>query len=91
MSMAADFYELKSENLTGLGSPMGTERTWTNWRRFYKTVEAAQAAAEKDYGKKIHWCPVFAHMQYKNETHSLLRSGDLGHVMYYITAIKCEE
>jgi len=85
MSMAADFYELKSENLTGLGSPMGTERTWTNWRRFYKTVEAAQAAAEKDYGKKIQWC------HEKNETCNIIRSGDLGHVMYYITAIKCEE
>ncbi len=44
-------YELESENLEGLGGPMGTESTSTNWRRFFTSADAAQTAAITDYRK----------------------------------------
>ena len=83
-------YELVSENLSGLGGPMGTERTWTNWRKFFKTVKAAKNAAESDYGKPIEWS------QKKGPTRNfkpidLTCSGDLRYVMYHIVEVKCEE
>lgn len=75
-------YELESENLTGLGGPMGTERTWPNWRKFFRTAEAAKVYAERDFKKSIEW------------SGGLVRgfsSGDLGHVMYHIRLVKIEE
>jgi hypothetical protein len=54
-------YELVSENLTELGGPMGSEHTWTNWRKLFRDVLSAKAYAEKDYKKeakepeKIKW------------------------------------
>ena len=45
-------YELESENLTGLGGPMGTERTTINWSKLYYDVASAKEAAEKDYKKR---------------------------------------
>lgn len=82
-------YELESENLTGLGGPMGTERTWTNWRKFFSTVEAAKEFAEKDYKRPINWSAS------KGPTCNgipidLACSGDLGFVMYHIRCVKVE-
>ncbi len=70
-------FALESENLTGLGGPMGSERTWTNWRKFFKTVSSAKAFAEKDYGKAIQW----------DKSNC---SGDLRYVMYHIKRVKVE-
>lgn len=82
-------FELTSENLTGLGGRMGTDRTSINWRKFFSTVPLAKAAAEKDYGKLIVWDPK------KGPTANLKPidldcSGDLGHVMYHIREVKVE-
>jgi len=74
-------FELRSENLTGLGGMMGTERTWTNFRKFYSTAELAIEAAEEDYSDEIKW--------YKMKTG--FRSSDLGHVMYHIKEVKLEK
>lgn len=77
-------YALTSENLTGLGSPMGTERTWNNWVKYFKTEKKAKEYAEKDYRfrfgtgepEKVIW---------KNGS-----TQDLGFVMYHIKKIKIE-
>jgi len=74
-------FELRSENLTGLGGRMGSEHTWTNFRKFYSTAELAIEAAEKDYGNKIKW--------YKNKNG--FRSPDLRYVMYHIKEVKVEK
>lgn len=73
-------YELTSENLSGLGSSMGSERTHTNWRKFFASVDAAKAFAETDYGKPIKW-------QERGETAT---SGDLLYVMYTIRPVQVE-
>jgi len=81
-------YELKSENLTHLGSPMGSEYTTTNWRKFFTTIDLAKKYAEKDYlsGNKnpetIEWT---------EESPDHIRSQDLSFVMYHIKTVKCEE
>jgi hypothetical protein len=96
------FYELVSENLTGLGGPMGTERTWDNFRKSFKDdldgshgmipvdgsgLAKAKAFAEEDYKK---------HMKDKKvkfewiKTDTGFRSPDLGFVMYRINEIKFE-
>lgn len=71
-------YEVRSENLTGLGGPMGTERTWDNWRKFFDDIDLAKKFSEKDYKNKIKW------KKYRGG----LASEDLGHVMYYIQPIE---
>ncbi len=90
-----EFFELISENLTGLGGPMGTERTSTNYTKKFKddlesgsmkpvigsAVRKAKAFAEKEYGKKIEWI----------KTEKGYRSPDLGYVMYHINEITFEE
>ena len=79
-------FELESENLTGLGGPMGTEETTINWRKFFTTVEKAKEFAEKDYKKKggreeFDW----------HEDDGEWCSGDLLFVMYNIRPVKVEE
>jgi hypothetical protein len=44
-------FRCTSENLTALGGPMGSERTWDNWSRPFRSLSAAKAAAEADYKK----------------------------------------
>lgn len=73
--------QLVSENLTGLGGPMGSDRTSTNWRKLFSTEDAARAWAEGDYGHgSIAWVT----------TPSGTRSPDLGHVMYHIKTVEVE-
>jgi len=75
-------YELNSENLTALGGPMGSsEHTWSNFRKYYSTMELAKEAAEKDYGKKLQWI----------KTKTGFRTKDLGYVMYHIKELKVEK
>ena len=67
-------YELISENLTGLGGPMGSEKVFNNFSKIFSFIGNCKAEAEKDYGTKINW---------KN-FEDRITSGDLGHVMYII-------
>lgn len=71
-------YELRSENLTGLGGPMGTERTWENYRLFFSSAKLAKSHAEKEYGKPLEW------IKGKDSE----RTADLGHVMYHVHKVK---
>lgn len=72
---------LTSENLTKLGSTMGTEYTYDNFTRLFETIDAAKKYAEKDYGGPIKWS------RGKNKSNS----GDLGYVMYTIEKTKVYE
>ena len=83
-------FSLTSENLSVLGGPMGKERTWNNWTKYFNAVDAAKKFAEKDYGKEIDWS------KSKGPTRNLvpidlLCSGDLGYVMYHIKEVEVEE
>lgn len=75
-------YQLVSENLSNLGGRMGTEYTTVNFRKFFKTFEGAQKAAEKDYKKKIKW---------KKVKTGVWRSPDLAYVMYHIKLVETED
>lgn len=74
---------LRSENLTHLGGPMGTEYTTTNWRKYFTKFQYARDYAEQDYGQSLTW-------HSSNEDGSV-RSDDLGSVMYHITRINVEK
>ncbi|MFA5366335.1 MAG: hypothetical protein WC333_00230 [Dehalococcoidia bacterium] len=96
------FYELISENLTGLGGRMGTERTWDNFRKSFKDdldgshgmipvdgsgLAKAKAFAEEDYKKNS------GNKEAKIEwiiTDKGFRSPDLLFVMYRINEIMFE-
>lgn len=67
-------YEASAEDLTHLGSSMGTEYTTTESLGVFSTAKKAQGACEKHYGKPLKW---------KREKHGW-RTDDLGHVMYDI-------
>jgi hypothetical protein len=85
------FYQLISENLSGLGGPMGTERTHNNYIRHFKddiagfdnhvvigsALRKAKDFAEHEYGKKIEWV----------KTNEGWRSPDLAYVMFHINEI----
>ena len=75
-------WELVSTNLTGLGSRMGTERTWTNFRKHFKSLNNARLFAEKDYGKSL----IFRKTGITGYT-----TGDLNYVAYTINKIKSED
>lgn len=75
-----DIFELRSENLTSLGGPMGSEDVHDNWSRLYSSMDKAMKAAERDYKKeggeeKIIW----------KGGKSNKSSQDLRWVMYHIT------
>jgi hypothetical protein len=72
-------YEVESENLSNVGGPMGTDRTYTNWTRLASSIEKCIEIAEKDYKKNggdetIKW----------DIKKNSACSGDLGFVMYNI-------
>jgi hypothetical protein len=75
MTEKTKIFKLVSENLTNLGGPMGTERTFENWSKLFTDIDVAKAYAVTDYKKGINW------ITDKNRIHS----GDLGYVMYIIT------
>lgn len=89
-------YALRSENLSGLGGMMGTESTFTNWRRYFSSLEKAKRCAEEDVDFKlykgtgagrettINWAEVPG-------DEFCLRSRDFGWVMYHITEITVED
>ena len=75
------FYSLTSVNHTGLGGPMGSERTWDNWTKYYADADLAKKAAQKDFGPT----PLKWHSE-----HGGWRTDDMGHVMYRIRRIHLE-
>ena len=81
-------YELRSENLTHLGGPMGTEYTYDNWRKHFDNLKKAKDYAQKDYdknrpdeNKKLEW----------QKTKTGIRTDDLYFVMYHIDRVKVEK
>lgn len=74
-----NIYSLTSTDMSGLGGPMGTERTETNYIRYFSKKEYAQAYAEKEFDKKIEW---------KNDRSGGCTSGDLLYVMYDIAKVR---
>ncbi len=80
-------YTLTSENLTNLGGPMGTEYTYPNWVKVFKTVAAAKKYAAADYRRntlhKMKW-------EWIKEGTGF-RTPDLGFVMYHIKKEKVLE
>ena len=87
-------YVLISENLTGLGGPMGTEETWENWRRHFKRPESAKEAAQKDWEKQTSGKVLAEHHLPKElvwiKEGSGFRTEDLHWVMYHIRKIRVE-
>lgn len=83
-----EIFKLISENLTGLGGPMGTERTWNNWVKYFSDFEKAKLFAEKDYNKNKHERATNS-IVWKKERDKT-SSQDLGFVMYHISKIKVE-
>lgn len=81
-------YVAKSENLTHVGDAMGRAYSYTNWRKYFYTLEEAIAYCDKDYnkqtkgsGERIKWIP----------TETGQRTQDLGFVMYHIDELIYEE
>lgn len=73
---------LVSENLSGLGGPMGSGHTSINFRKYFKTLKNAQIFAQEDYGRSIiNW-------KTKGNESNYFTSGDLGFVMYSIIKVK---
>jgi hypothetical protein len=83
-------YCLVSENLTGLGGPMGTERTWTNFRRYFRRKTKAKQIAQDDYNDEIGYKDKDKLRWIKDEKPGECRTKDLGFVMYHITIINIE-
>lgn len=83
------FYTLISENLTGLGGPMGSERTTTNWRKHFRSEENAKKYAEEDYRKKA-GRPGVRKLKWI-ETGNAQRTDDLGFVMYHVQPAQFED
>jgi hypothetical protein len=84
-------YKLTSENLTGLGGPMGTERTWNNWEKYFNDIVIAKDFALRDYRKEtkdseatIDWRDTTL----GRTTDVRITSGDLRFVMYTIEEVK---
>jgi len=74
---------LISENLTGLGGPMGTETTSINFRKFFKHKENAVKFAQEDYSHGT--------IKWRECGREKYTSGDLGFVMYVIKKIETED
>ena len=75
-------YCLISEDLRGLGGPMGTESTAINFEKYFNYLDNAKDYAQRDYKQRpIQWK--------RNKT--TYSSGDLGFVMYTITRVETED
>lgn len=75
-------YCLVSEDLRGLGGPMGTEYTTINYKKYFRKKINAKEFAQKEYNReRIRW----------KKRDGEVTSGDLLFVMYTITKIKFED
>ncbi len=75
---------LIAEDLTGLGGPMGSEATFTIFRKHFRKIENAKATAQLHYNKE-------EPLVWKGDDHNGWLTRDLGHVMYEIRLIKVED
>lgn len=79
------YFEVRSENLTNLGGPMGSEYVYDNWSKSVSTVEKAKAIVEKDYKKECGGEPEEIIKWEKKGKH--YQTQDLRFVMYYIREV----
>jgi hypothetical protein len=79
------YFELRSENLTNLGGPMGSEYTYDNWDKSFSTIEKAKAYAEKDYKKECNGEPEKA-IKWSGGKKNC-HTQDLRFVMYHIRCV----
>ena len=78
-------FQLESENLSGLGGPMGTESTSINWVKPFASLGAAKGYAEKDYSRQIGAKNAKARpVVWVRENSRYVRSEDMSFVMYHI-------
>jgi len=79
-------FELIAEDLTHLGTSMGTEYTTRASLGIYKSQELAIAGAHKHYcgNEKITWKQSSIHPDNPYEYARTIRSQYLGYVMYWI-------
>jgi hypothetical protein len=80
-------YVLKSENLTHLGGPMGTEYTYDNWMKYFSDPDKAKAYAEKDYQKETSSKKT---LRWLKEGKGF-RTEDLLFVMYHVHPVEIED
>jgi hypothetical protein len=79
------YFEVRSENLTNLGGPMGSESVHDNWSKSVSSVEKAKAIVDKDYKKECGgnpWHEIKWTKRGKN-----YQTQDLNFVMYYIREV----
>lgn len=81
-------YILESNDLSGLGGPMGSERITTNFVKYFYSIDNAKKYAEEDYfnyhaGKET--------IKWKKARYGGITSGDLLYVEYHIWKIKIED
>lgn len=82
------YFEVRSENLTNLGGPMGSEYVFDNWSKSVSTLEKAKALVEKDYKKECNGEPEkLIKWERRGKT---TRTQDLRFVMYYIREVTVE-
>lgn len=85
-------WELVSTNLTQLGGPMGTERTFVNWRKFFKSKINAMEYAQADYHQQLRkFGQEPKDFKWGGNPDTRLTSGDLLFVMYSLVAVKLED
>lgn len=78
-------YVAVSTDLSGLGGPMGTETTRTNWRKYFTEIEFAKEFCEGDYAMKTQSLKKF---KWLIKPHGKIYSGDLRFVEYTIKPIE---
>ena len=86
------FYVLTSEDLSGLGGPMGSERTRDNWHKYFLSVDSAKDYARQDY-KKQYKGPKPKTLEWfsSGPLANTLRTQDLGFVMYHVRPAQFED
>jgi hypothetical protein len=84
------YFEVRSENLTNLGGPMGSESVHDNWRRSVSTFKKARAIVEQDYKKECGGKPEKVIVWTWDDAEKIIRTQDLRFVMYYIREVTVE-
>ena len=78
------FYELESENLSGLGGAMGTEKTTINWTKLFRSEKKAKLYAEKDYEKQRNSEETPDPIVWTENEDGSFSTQDLSFVMYHV-------
>jgi hypothetical protein len=89
---AETFFELKSEDMTHLGGPMGSDYTKENWHKLFKSLGSAKACAERDYNKQIKGLTKgYRKLCWKEDGYGGWTTGDLLFVMYTIKRVSVSD